>query len=77
MPGAGPSNDKLLQARLFSYHDTQIHRRGPNYWPNSFGGPAPDPSAADPVMTVSGETGRMPYPHEIDDVEQAERCTAS
>ena len=89
-------NDKMLQARLFSYHDTHIHRlgpnyhllpvnapknapersyqrdglmrfdenggAGPNYWPNSFGGPAPDAAAADPGMPVSGETGRTPYP---------------
>jgi catalase len=105
VPGIGPSNDKMLQARLFSYHDTHIHRlgpnyhllpvnapknapersyqrdglmrldanggAGPNYWPNSFGGPAPDPSAADPGVPVSGETGRTPYPHANDDYEQA------
>ena len=105
VPGIGPSNDKMLQARLFSYHDTHIHRlganyhllpvnaprnapersyqrdgfmrvdgnggSGPNYWPNSFDGPAPDLSAADPGMPVSGETGRTPYPHPNDDFEQA------
>ena len=105
VPGIGPSNDKMLQARLFSYHDTHIHRlgpnyhllpvnapkesaersyqrdglmrfdanggAGPNYWPNSFGGPAPDAGAADPGMPVSGETGRTPYPHPNDDFEQA------
>lgn len=26
---------------------------GPNYWPNSFGGPAPDPSALEPHLDVS------------------------
>jgi catalase len=31
---------------------------GPNYWPNSFGGPAPDPSVADPMYGVSGKAGR-------------------
>jgi len=75
VPGIGPSPDRLLQGRLFSYHDTQRHRLGPNfhmlpvnmpkaatessyqrdgpmrsdnnggggpnYWPNTFGGPAP------------------------------------
>ena len=105
VPGIEPSNDKMLQARLFSYHDTHIHRlgpnyhllpvnaarhapernyqrdgsmrfdenggTGPNYWPNSFDGPAPDPSAADPGMPVSGVTGRTPYPHPNDDYEQA------
>jgi catalase len=104
VPGIGPSNDKMLQARLFSYHDTHLHRLGPNYhllpvnaakharvanyerdgamrfdangggapnyWPNSFGGPAPDPSAAEPGMTVSGVTGRTPYTHPNDDFVQ-------
>ena len=84
VPGIGPSPDKMLQARLFSYHDTHLHRlgpnyhllpvnapknapeaelparrrscastataaRGPNYWPNSFGGPAPDPAPPIPA----------------------------
>jgi catalase len=31
VPGIGPSPDKLLQGRLFSYHDTQRHRLGPNF----------------------------------------------
>ncbi|MDR1165609.1 MAG: catalase [Deltaproteobacteria bacterium] len=31
VPGIGPSPDKLLQGRLFSYHDTHLHRLGPNY----------------------------------------------
>lgn len=31
MPGIEPSNDKMLQARLFSYPDTHRHRLGPNY----------------------------------------------
>ena len=31
VPGIAPSLDKMLQARLFSYHDTHIHRLGPNY----------------------------------------------
>jgi len=29
--GIGPSPDKMLQGRLFSYHDTHRHRLGPNY----------------------------------------------
>jgi len=104
VPGIGPSDDKMLQARLFSYHDTHLHRLGPNYhllpinaphvapmasyqrdgamrfddnggigpnyWPNSFGGPAPDPAAADPGVTVQGDTGRTPYSHPNDDFEQ-------
>jgi catalase len=31
VPGVGPSPDKLLQGRLFSYRDTQRHRLGANY----------------------------------------------
>ncbi|MEW9503110.1 catalase [Jeotgalibacillus marinus] len=31
VPGIQPSEDKLLQGRLFSYSDTQRHRVGPNY----------------------------------------------
>lgn len=31
VPGILPSNDKMLQSRLFSYQDTQRHRLGPNY----------------------------------------------
>jgi catalase len=105
VPGIGPSNDKMLQARLFSYHDTHLHRLGPNYhllpinspkhapmssyqrdgamrfdanggpgpnyWPNSMGGPGPDPAAADHSMPVTGMTGRTEYPHPNDDFEQS------
>jgi len=104
VPGIGPSNDKMLQARLFSYHDTHLHRLGPNYqllpinaphnapahnyqrdgamrtdanggpgpnyWPNSFEGPVPGSSAADPGMPVSGMTGRTAYQHPNDDFVQ-------
>ena len=31
VPGIEPSNDKMLQGRLFSYPDTQRHRLGANY----------------------------------------------
>ncbi|KAJ7355362.1 catalase [Mycena albidolilacea] len=31
VPGAEPSNDPVLQARLFSYPDTARHRLGPNH----------------------------------------------
>src|SRR6266404_2620676 len=30
VPGVGPSPDKMLLGRLFSYHDTHLHRVGPN-----------------------------------------------
>jgi catalase len=95
VPGIGPSPDKMLQGRLFSYHDTHRHRLGsnyhllpvnapkaggmtsyqrdgamrfddngkggPNYWPNSFGGPDPDPDFKPPAIDVSGEAARHAY----------------
>jgi catalase len=95
VPGIGPSPDKMLQGRLFSYPDTHRHRLGanyhllpinapkaaretnyqrdgemrldgnggvgPNYWPNSFGGPAPDPGYAVPAIDVAGMAERHAY----------------
>ncbi|MDH4198316.1 MAG: catalase, partial [Candidatus Aminicenantes bacterium] len=95
VPGIGPSPDKMLQGRLFSYHDTHRHRLGPNYhllpvnapkaapeasyqrdgfmrfdgnggggpnyWPNSFGGPAPDAGFAFPAIDVAGQAARHAY----------------
>ena len=43
---------------------------GPNYWPNSFGGPAPDPKAGEPDFEFSGTVGRKPYPKTEDDFVQ-------
>jgi len=105
VPGIGPSPDKMLQGRLFSYHDTHRHRLGPNYhllpvnapkactmlnyqrdgfmrfdpngggtpnyYPNSFGGPAPDPKADEPPFEVKGMAKRQPYTHPNDDFVQA------
>jgi len=105
VPGIAASPDKMLQGRLFSYHDTHRHRLGPNYhllpvnsskaaplnsyqrdgsmrfdsngsggpnyYPNSFGGPAPEPSAAEPAFEVCGTAARQPYTHPNDDFVQA------
>jgi catalase len=105
VPGIAISPDKMLQARVFSYHDTHLHRLGPNYhlipvnapkcapeqnyqrdgfmrvdanggggpnyWPNSFGGPAPDPGAGEPPFEVAGEAARFPFTHPNDDFVQA------
>jgi catalase len=105
VPGIAVSPDKMLQARVFSYHDTHIHRLGPNYhlipinapkyaaensyqrdgfmqtgpneggrpnyWPNSFGGPQPDPRASEPPFEIEGRAGRYPYQHPNDDFVQA------
>ena len=104
VPGIGASPDKMLQARVFSYHDTHIHRlgpnyhlipvntpknapeasyqrdgfmrvddgggSGPNYWPNSLGGQAPDPAAKEPGFEVAGSADRHPYSHPNDDFVQ-------
>jgi catalase len=95
VPGIGPSPDKMLQGRLFSYHDTHLHRLGPNYhllpvnapkaapmnsyqrdaamrfdnnggdgpnyWPNSFGGPSPDPEFTPPAVDIAGMAARHSY----------------
>jgi catalase len=105
VPGIAASPDKLLQGRLFSYHDTHRHRlgpnyhlipinrpkaakvdnyqrdgfmrvdgnfgSGPNYYPNSFGGPEPQPDASEPPFEVSGLAARHPYTHPNDDFFQA------
>lgn len=105
VPGIAASADKMLQARLFSYHDTHLHRLGPNYhlipvnapkgrpetsyqrdgfmrvddgggpgpnyWPNSFGGPGPDATALEPPFPIDGLAARTPYGHENDDFVQA------
>jgi catalase len=104
VPGIAVSPDKMLQARVFSYHDTHIHRLGsnyhlipvnqsknapeanyqrdgfmrtdanggggPNYWPNSFGGPEPT-GDGEPPFEVSGKAGRYPYSFPNDDFVQA------
>ena len=105
VPGIAASPDKMLQARIFSYHDAHIHRlgpnyhlipvnspkaspeksyqrdgfmrvdgnggSGPNYWPNSEGGPAPDPDSLEPPFDVSGQAARQAYAHPNDDFVQA------
>ena len=105
VPGIAASPDKMLQGRLYSYHDTHRHRlgpnyhlipvnapkaailnnyqrdgamrvdsnggNGPNYYPNSFGGPEPDPSAGEPSFDVSGKAARQEYVHPNDDYVQA------
>jgi len=43
----------------------------PNYYPNSLGGPEPEPKAAEPPFKVSGEAARQRYIHPNDDFVQA------
>jgi len=44
---------------------------GPNYWPNSFGGPAPDPDLAPPAIDIAGMAARHAYVLGDVDFEQA------
>jgi catalase len=105
VPGIAASPDKMLQARIHSYHDAHLYRlgpnyqllpvnapkaavmsnyqrdghmrfdanggSGPNYYPNSFHGPAPDPQADEPPFEVSGMAARHAYDHPNDDFVQA------
>jgi catalase len=106
VPGIAASPDKMLQARLFSYHDTHLHRlgpnyhllpintpkyapqcsyqrdgamrcddggSGPNYWPNSFGGPAPDPDLHydEPKLSLAGMVQRHHFVPSDEDFVQA------
>ena len=43
---------------------------GPNYWPNSFGGPGPDADAKQPPQHLEGEADHHSYVHENDDFAQ-------
>lgn len=102
VPGIGPSPDKMLQGRLFSYHDTHLHRlganyhlipvnqpkngpaanyqrdgfhdtsaagHGPNYWPNSQNGPAPQPHP-EPEVRYTGAVARHTLPVTEEDYAQ-------
>jgi len=42
----------------------------PNYYPNSYGGPKPEPAVAPPPIPLSGTIGRSGYVHPNDDFEQ-------
>ena len=93
VPGIAASPDKMLQARVMSYHDAHLHRLGtnyqllpvntpraskasnyqrdgymrlddnggggPNYWPNSMGGPSPDASVSEPPIDLEGQADRF------------------
>ena len=63
VPGIEPSNDKMLQGRLFSYPDTHRHRLGPNYDQIPINCPYRARVAnyeRDGPMTVTGNSGSAP-----------------
>lgn len=43
----------------------------PNYWPNSFGGPAPNPVSGEPPFEVSGNAAHFAFNFPNDDFVQA------
>jgi catalase len=43
----------------------------PNYYPNSFGGPEPEPTVSEPPFDVAGKAARHKYSHPNDDFVQA------
>src|SRR3984885_13639497 len=61
IPGVGPSPDKMLLGRLFSYPDTHLHRIGPNYLQLPVNRPPP------PVHTYNRD-GAMRYENPADPV---------
>jgi catalase len=105
VPGIAASPDKMLHARIHSYHDAHLYRLGPNYqllpinapkaastnnyqrdgymrldangggtpnyYPNSMGGPEPEPGIGEPPFEVSGMAARHEYSHPNDDFVQA------
>jgi catalase len=105
VPGIAASPDKMLQARIISYHDAHLYRLGPNYqllpinaprackasnyqrdgymrlddnggggpnyWPNSMGGPGPDASLAEPPIGLEGQAARHAQELTDDDFFQA------
>jgi catalase len=65
VPGVEPSVDPVLQARLFSYPDTQRHRLGTNYQQIPVNSPlqAFNPYQRDGPMAIHGNYGANPnYP---------------
>jgi catalase len=63
VPGIEPSNDKMLQGRLFSYPDTHRHRLGPNFDQIPINCPYKARVAnyqRDGPMTVNGNQGSEP-----------------
>lgn len=62
VPGIEISNDRILQARVFSYPDTQRHRLGPNFDQIPVNCPINGVNnyQRDGFMTVNGNQGPQP-----------------
>jgi len=71
IPGIEPSLDKMLQARLFSYPDTHLHRLGPNYLQIPINCPYVSGIhnyQRDGLMCINGNAGSAPnyFPNSIE-----------
>ncbi len=64
VPGIGLSPDKMLMGRIFSYHDTHLHRIGPNYEQLPINAPRVEVHSynQDAAMTYR-HSGAQPYTH--------------
>jgi catalase len=71
VPGIEPSEDRMLQGRLFSYADTQMYRLGPNYNDLPINRPVVpvDNNNQDGLMNFGDRKGEVNYepsgPHEL------------
>jgi len=77
VPGIEPSQDKMLQGRIFSYNDTHRHRLGPNYSQIPINAPLRGKRNSyfrDGLMTVNGNGGSGPnyYPNSFNGPKPAE-----
>jgi Catalase len=63
VPGTGLSPDKMLMGRIFSYHDTHLHRIGPNYEQLPINAPKVDVHSynKDAAMTYTHAGGQPVY----------------
>jgi len=71
VPGIAISPDKMLQARVFSYHDTHLHRLGPNYHLIPINAPKNAPETSyqrDGAMRVDDNAADVPnyWPNSLD-----------
>jgi catalase len=62
IPGVEPSEDKLLQGRLFSYFDTQRHRLGPNFLQLEINKPLEEPKNYNSDSWISAGNKRFENP---------------
>src|SRR3984893_18601676 len=79
VPGIEPSEDRMLQGRLFSYADTQMYRLGANYNSLPVNRPVVDVNNEDQdgYMNGSGRKGETNYePSGIHEVAQDSRAQA-